>query len=48
MKLLVFGATGGTGRELVEQALAHGYEVTAFVRDPAKLGDITHASLQLD
>jgi uncharacterized protein YbjT (DUF2867 family) len=47
MKLLVFGATGGTGRELVKQALAHGCEVTAFVRDPAKLGDITHASLHV-
>ena len=47
MKLLVFGATGGTGRELVKQALAHGYEVTTFVRDPAKLGDITHASLHV-
>src|SRR5438045_6794536 len=37
MKLLIFGATGGTGRQLVEQALAQGHEVTAFVRNPAKL-----------
>ncbi len=38
MKLTVFGASGRTGRPLVEQALAAGHEVTAFVRDPAKLG----------
>lgn len=38
MKLLVFGATGGTGRELVRQALAQRHTITAFVRDAAKLG----------
>jgi putative NADH-flavin reductase len=37
MKLTIFGASGRTGRPLVEQALAAGYEVTAFVRDPARL-----------
>ncbi len=37
MKLTLFGASGRTGRPLVEQALAAGHEVTAFVRDPAKL-----------
>ncbi len=37
MKLTVFGATGGTGREVVAQALAVGHEVTVLVRDPAKL-----------
>ncbi len=35
--LLVFGATGGTGLQLVTQALARGHRVTAFVRDPARL-----------
>lgn len=34
MKLTVFGASGRTGVPLVEQALAAGHEVTAFVRDP--------------
>lgn len=37
MKLLVFGATGGTGRRLVQQALEQGHVVTAFARDPTKL-----------
>ncbi len=37
MKLAVFGATGKTGKPLVEQALAQGHEVTALVRTPAKL-----------
>lgn len=37
MKVAVFGATGGTGRRVVESALAQGHEVTALVRDPAKL-----------
>jgi putative NADH-flavin reductase len=32
MKLIVFGPTGGTGRQLVQQALAQGHAVTAFVR----------------
>jgi putative NADH-flavin reductase len=36
-KIAVFGATGGTGRQIVEQALAAGMQVTALVRDPAKL-----------
>ena len=34
MKLFVIGATGRTGREVVEQALARGHQVTAFVRSP--------------
>jgi putative NADH-flavin reductase len=34
-RLVVFGASGGTGRPIVEQAFAAGHEVTAFVRDPA-------------
>jgi len=46
MRLLVFGSSGGTGRHLVEQALEQGHAVTAFVRDPAKLG-LAHPSLTL-
>src|SRR3979490_401178 len=54
MRILIFGATGGTGRPLVQQALKRDYQVTAFARNPAKLslrhpllrvvrGDIQHA-----
>jgi putative NADH-flavin reductase len=37
MRLTVFGATGGTGTEVVRQALGAGHQVTAVVRDPARL-----------
>ncbi|GAA0551360.1 NAD(P)H-binding protein [Halorubrum ejinorense] len=37
MRIAVFGASGRTGRPLVEQALDRGHEVVAFVRDPAGL-----------
>ncbi|MEV6104689.1 NAD(P)H-binding protein [Streptomyces sp. NPDC051940] len=37
MRLTVFGATGGTGKEIVRQALDAGHQVTAVVRDPARL-----------
>lgn len=46
MKIVVFGATGGTGKQLVQQALAQKHEVTAFVRNPAKL-DIKHKNLRV-
>jgi putative NADH-flavin reductase len=34
MKLFIIGATGRTGCEIVQQALARGHDVTAFVRSP--------------
>ncbi|MFJ5718803.1 NAD(P)-dependent oxidoreductase [Streptomyces sp. NPDC093149] len=37
MRITVFGATGGVGQEIVRQAVAAGHEVTAVVRDPARL-----------
>ena len=39
MKLAIFGATGGTGTELVKQALERGHSVIAFVRNPAQLAN---------
>lgn len=39
MKVAIFGATGGTGLELVKQALERGHTVAAFARDPAPLAD---------
>jgi len=46
MKVLIFGATGTVGRELVTQALEMGHTVTAFARDPSKL-EIKHPSLEI-
>jgi putative NADH-flavin reductase len=46
MRLTIFGASGKTGRHLVEQALAAGHHVTAYVRDPDKL-DVTHNHLHV-
>lgn len=44
MKLTVFGASGGTGSQVVSQALGAGHDVVAVVRDPARL-PVTHPSL---
>ena len=38
MRVTVFGASGGIGRHLIDQALAHGHHVTAFVRAASRLG----------
>jgi putative NADH-flavin reductase len=46
MNILVFGASGRTGRELVKQGLAQGHSVTAFVRHPASF-DIAHPQLKV-
>ena len=43
-RVLIVGATGGTGRQLVAQALERGLTVTALVRDPARL-TIAHPHL---
>jgi putative NADH-flavin reductase len=37
MNLTIFAATGGIGRQVLEQAVAAGHQVTAVVRNPAKL-----------
>jgi putative NADH-flavin reductase len=43
-KIVVFGAAGGTGIEIVKQALGAGYQVTAVVRSPEKFG-LVHPNL---
>ena len=46
MRILVIGATGGTGREIVKQALERGHDVVALARTPAKL-DVQHDRLRV-
>jgi len=46
VRVLIVGATGGTGRELLRQALERGYAVSALVRDPSELG-VTHPQLSV-
>lgn len=45
MRIVVIGASGRTGRELVTQALGHGLEVSAIVRDPSSIADLTNDRL---
>jgi putative NADH-flavin reductase len=47
MKITVFGATGGIGVHVVRQALAAGQQVTAVVRDPARLDVPAHERLDV-
>ncbi|QRN94201.1 SDR family oxidoreductase [Archangium violaceum] len=46
MKVIVFGATGGTGRATVRELLEGGHEVTAFSRHADQLG-LSSARLHL-
>jgi len=46
MKLLIIGATGKTGIELIKLALADGHHITALVRNPGKL-KIVHPYLRV-
>ena len=47
MKLVIFGSTAGTGRELLEQALEQGHDVSAFARTPEKIDDLEYPNLQV-
>jgi putative NADH-flavin reductase len=38
MKIVLFGASGTIGRSIAGEALAHGHQVTAVVRDPTRVG----------
>jgi len=46
-KILVLGATGGTGQLIIRQALAKGYDVTALVRSPEKGAGLTGVKLAI-
>lgn len=37
MRVVVFGATGGTGKLLIQQAIANSYQVVAYARYPSKI-----------
>jgi putative NADH-flavin reductase len=39
MKLVILGATGGTGLEVVKRAIERGHSVTALVRSPDRLSE---------
>lgn len=43
-KIIVFGAAGSVGRQIVAQGLAHGHKVTAFTRNPTSI-EIAHECL---
>ncbi len=44
-KIIVFGATGGTGKLVIKQALQAGHRVTAIARNPGAL--ISHQHLEI-
>jgi len=47
MNVVVFGATGRTGRRVVRRALDDGHHVTGIARTPSKL-DLKHESLDVE
>src|SRR5687768_9163095 len=47
MRLIIFGATGSVGRQLVMQALELGHEVTAFTRNTDSLKEIPNKNLHI-
>ena len=46
MRILVIGATGGSGREIVKQALERGHDVVALARNPSKV-KVQHERLRV-
>src|SRR6202035_2503978 len=46
LRILIIGATGGTGHELVRQALEQGHQVTALARKPKKM-KLEHPNLRV-
>jgi uncharacterized protein YbjT (DUF2867 family) len=46
--IVILGATGNSGLQLVEQALERNYKVTALVRNPEKLAHLQHKNLEVN
>ncbi|MEH7357057.1 NAD(P)-dependent oxidoreductase [Priestia megaterium] len=46
MNILLIGASGRTGQEVIKQAIKNGHYVKAFVRNPSKL-KVTHANVHI-
>jgi uncharacterized protein YbjT (DUF2867 family) len=46
--IVIVGATGNSGLQLVEQALERNYKVTALLRNPEKLAHLQHKNLQVN
>ena len=46
MNLIIFGASGGTGKLLTQQSLQNGYNVTAYVRTPENF-NLKHPKLKV-
>lgn len=47
MTIVILGASGGTGRQLVSQALDRGFDVRALVRDPERANLPPHPHLEV-
>ena len=45
--IIVFGAGGRAGRQIVSEAARDGHAVTAVVRDPSKHEDLAHENITL-
>ena len=48
MKLTIVAATGGIGRQLLEQAIAAGHDVTAVARNPRNLSPVPARAVAAD
>ena len=46
MKLIVFGATGGIGSQVIKQGLDAGHEMTAVARHPSSI-TLKHKRLEV-
>jgi putative NADH-flavin reductase len=47
VRIAIFGASGRTGRQLVERAVAKGHQVTAIVRNPDGLAADLHGAVRI-